>query len=401
MKKIPLVILAAGSGTRLRPLTTTIPKPLIQFLGKPVMQHSMEAALPYVSEFICIVGVHEEKIRAFFGDAFHGTPITYIVQTEQSGTGHALSLAASAISDDTFMSMYGDDVYPADFFEKVAQHDGYAIVGQKKENWKSFGVLRAGTDGNLTEIVEKPSEFISDLVNPGLYKLGTDIFSLYSSVSLSTRGEYELTDLVSLFIKEHPVKVLEFKKGWYPLSYPWSLLDVVQELTSEMKPYNKGTIEEGVIIRGTVVIGEGTVIKSGAYIEGNFYIGKNCIIGPNCYLKGFGSIGDECVIGNAVEVCRSVMGNGVNIRHLSYVGDSVIGNSVNLAAGTILASLRHDGKNVRVTVNGIRVDSGRQKLGAIIGDNVKTGIHTSIMPGCKLEAGRVTLPAEVVREDKP
>lgn len=401
MKKIPLVILAAGSGTRLRPLTTNIPKPLIQFLGKPVMQHSMEAALPYVSEFICIVGVHEEKIRAFFGDSFFGVPISYIVQKEQSGTGHALNLAALAISDDTFMSMYGDDVYPADFFEKTVQHQGYTIVGQQKENWKSFGVLQADADGNLVKIVEKPTEFVSDLVNPGLYKLGKDIFSLYSDISLSTRGEYELTDLVSLFIQDHPVKVLEFEKGWYPLSYPWSLLDVVEQMTTEMKSESKGTIEEGAIIRGNVHIGEGTIIKSGAYIEGNFYIGKNCVIGPNCYLKGFGSIGNNCWIGNAVEVTQSVIGNDVNVRHLSYVGNSVIGNSVNLAAGTILASLRHDGKTVRVTVNGIRVDSGRQKLGAIIGDNVKTGIHTSIMPGCKLEAGRVTLPAEVVREDKP
>lgn len=401
MEKIPLVILAAGSGTRLRPLTTNIPKPLVEFLGKPVMQHSMEAALPYVSEFVCIVGVHEDKIRAFFGDAFQGVPITYIVQKEQSGTGHALHLAASAISNDIFMSMYGDDVYPAAFFENIVQHDGYAIVGQKKEYWKSFGVLQADAQGNLVKIVEKPTTFISDLVNPGLYKLGKDIFSLYDKVSLSKRGEYELTDLVSLFIKDHQIKVLEFEKGWYPLSYPWSLLDVVEQMTSDMKSQNNGTIEEGVIIRGNVCIGEGTVIKSGAYIEGNFYIGKNCVIGPNCYLKGFGSIGDECVIGNAVEICRTVMGNSVYIKHLSYTGDSVIGNSVNLAAGTILASLRHDGKNVRVTVNGIRVDSGRTKLGAIIGDNVKTGIHTSVMPGCKLEAGRVTLPAEVVREDKP
>lgn len=401
MQKIPLVILAAGNGTRLRPLTTHIPKPLIQFLGKPVMQHSMEAALPYVSEFICIVGVHEDKIRAFFGDSFQGVPITYIVQKQQSGTGHALNLAADSISSDTFMSMYGDDLYPANFFEKTAQYDGYTIAGQKKENWKSFGVLQVDAHGNLVKIIEKPTEFVSDLVNPGLYKLSKDIFSLYNDVSLSTRGEYELTDLVSLFIKDHYVKVLEFEKGWYPLSYPWSLLDVVEQMTAEMKSENKGTIEEGAIIRGNVYISEGTIIKSGAYIEGNFYIGKNCVIGPNCYLKGFGSIGNNCWIGNAVEVTQSVIGNNVNVRHLSYVGNSVIGNSVNLAAGTILASLRHDEKNVRVTVNGIRVDSGRLKLGAIIGDNVKTGIHTSIMPGCKLEAGRVTLPAEVVREDKP
>lgn len=401
MNKIPLVILAAGNGTRLRPLTTHLPKPLIQFLGKPVMQHSMEAALPYVSEFICIVGAHEEKIRAFFGDAFQGVPIKYIVQKEQSGTGHALSLAADAISSDIFMCMYGDDLYPANFFEKTANYEGFTIAGQKKENWKNFGVLQTDERGNLAKIIEKPTEFVSDLVNPGLYKLSKDIFSLYTKVTLSTRGEYELTDLISLFILDHAVKVLVFEEGWYPLSYPWSLLDVVSQITAQMTSSNSGVIEEGAVIRGIVQVGAGTIIKSGAYIEGNFYIGKDCIIGPNCYLKGFGSIGDGCVIGNAVEICRSIIGNGVNVRHLSYVGDSVIGNDVNLAAGTVLANVRHDGKSVRVTVNGISVDSGRNKLGAIVGDNVKTGIHTSVLPGRRLEAGRVTLPAEVVREDKP
>lgn len=398
---MPLVILAAGSGTRLRPLTTTIPKPLIQFLGKPVMQHSMEAALPYVSEFICIVGVYEEKIREYFGNEFHGVPITYIVQTEQSGTGHAFNLAKSAITSAAFFVMYGDDVYQSNVFEQIASCEGYAMVGQQKENWKSFGVLQTDTNGNLVKLVEKPKSFISNLVNTGLYKLNPEIFSFYNFISLSKRGEFELTDLISEFIKRHTLKVVEIEKGWYPLSYPWSLLDVVSQLTSEMKSYNEGIIEDGAILRGTIQIGKNSVIKAGAYIEGNFYIGKNCVIGPNCYLKGFGSIGDSCVIGNAVEICRSVIGNNVNVRHLSYVGDSVIGNSVNLAAGTVLANLRHDGKNIRVTVNGISVDSGRQKLGAIVGDNVKTGIHSSVLPGRRLEAGRVTLPAEVVREDKP
>ncbi len=401
MQKIPLVILAAGNGTRLRPLTTHLPKPLIQFLGKPVMQHSMEAALPYVSEFICVVGAHEEKIRDYFGNSFNGVPITYIVQKEQSGTGHAFNMAQSAITSDTFMAIYGDDVYQADLFERIAQHNGFAVIGQKKENWKSFGVLQTDENHRLVKVVEKPTTFVGDLVNTGLFKLGADIFSMYHTISLSKRGEYELTDLISEYIKNHQVTVIEVQKGWYPLSYPWSLLDVVAQLTSEMTPSNQGTIEPGAVIRGSVHIGEGTIIKSGAYIEGNFHIGKNCIIGPNCYLKGFGSIGDNCVIGNAVEICRSIIGTGVNVRHLSYVGDSVIGNNVNLAAGTVLANLRHDGKNIRVTVNGISVDSGRNKLGAIVGDNVKTGIHSSVLPGRKLEAGRVTLPAEVVREDKP
>lgn len=143
----------------------------------------------------------------------------------------------------------------------------------------------------------------------------------------------------------------------------------------------------------------GTRILPGVYIEGNVVIGANCKIGPNCYLRGNTSIGDGCHIGQSVEIKNCLILSKTNVGHLSYIGDSVLGEKVNLGAGTTTSNLRHDGGNHRSAVGGTLVDTGRRKFGAIFGDGVHTGIHTSIYPGRKFWPGTTTLPGEIVKRD--
>ena len=134
--------------------------------------------------------------------------------------------------------------------------------------------------------------------------------------------------------------------------------------------------------------------------RGTVVIGAGCKIGPNCYLRGSTAIGDGCHIGQAVEIKNSLIGHGSSVGHLSYVGDSVIGEKVNFGAGTITSNLRHDGGNHRSLVAGELVDTGRRKFGTVVGDDVHTGIHTAIYPGRKLGPGTTTLPNETVQVDK-
>jgi UDP-N-acetylglucosamine diphosphorylase / glucose-1-phosphate thymidylyltransferase / UDP-N-acetylgalactosamine diphosphorylase / glucosamine-1-phosphate N-acetyltransferase / galactosamine-1-phosphate N-acetyltransferase len=183
------------------------------------------------------------------------------------------------------------------------------------------------------------------------------------------------------------------------IKYPWDLLTLLKKLTSEIQSENQGTIEPGATVKGNVFIGKGTVVKSGAYIEGNWYIGENCVIGPNCYLKEYGSIGDNCVIGNAVEITRSMLLKSVNVRHLCYVGDSVLGNNVNISAGTVLANWRFDAGEVKVVWENQKINSGRTKLGAFIGDNTKTGINCSIMPGIIIAPNSIIFPGTIIKEN--
>ena len=184
------------------------------------------------------------------------------------------------------------------------------------------------------------------------------------------------------------------------IRYPWDILVVNERLIAQLStPEIAGEVSDAAHIEGVIRLGEGSRILPGVFIEGNAVIGKNCKIGPNCYIRGNTVVGDNCHIGQAVEIKNSVIGFKTAVGHLSYVGDSVLGDHVNFGAGTIIGNLRHDGKNHRSLVGGTLVDTGRRKFGAIVGNDVHTGIHTAIYPGRKLAPGSSTRPGDVVQLD--
>ena len=195
-----------------------------------------------------------------------------------------------------------------------------------------------------------------------------------------------------------PGKVFAF--SGVHVRYPWDILVVNERLIANLEtPEIAGEVSPAAHVEGIIRLGEGSRILPGVFIEGNAVIGKNCKIGPNCYIRGNTAIGDNCHIGQAVEIKNSVIGFKTAVGHLSYVGDSVLGDRVNFGAGTIIGNLRHDGKNHRSLVDGTLVDTGRRKFGAIVGNDVHTGIHTAIYPGRKLAPGTSTRPGDVVQLD--
>jgi acetyltransferase-like isoleucine patch superfamily enzyme len=184
------------------------------------------------------------------------------------------------------------------------------------------------------------------------------------------------------------------------LLYPWDLLKVNEQIVGALTESEYiGEVSPAAHIEGIIKVGAGTRILPGVFIEGNAVIGENCKIGPNCYIRGNTAIADGVHIGQAVEVKNSIVGHGSSIGHLSYVGDSVIGSKVNFGAATVTSNLRHDGKNHRTSVDGTLVDTGRRKLGTIVGDHVHTGIHTAIFPGRKLGPYATTRPNDSVEKD--
>lgn len=182
--------------------------------------------------------------------------------------------------------------------------------------------------------------------------------------------------------------------------YPWDLIAVNEILLGRLEASDLcGEVSAGATIDGFLALGEGSRVLAGTYVEGNVIVGRNCKVGPNCYLRGPTAIGDNCHVGQAVEIKCSILMNDVGMGHLSYAGDSIIGAGSNFGAGTITANFRHDGEVHRSMVDGKLVSTGRHKLGAIIGDDVHTGIHTSIYPGRKLWPHTSTRPGAVVQED--
>ena len=182
--------------------------------------------------------------------------------------------------------------------------------------------------------------------------------------------------------------------------YPWDLLAVQEFLLTADTPDNiQGEVHSHAVVEGVLQLGKGSRILPGVFIEGVAIIGDNCKVGPNAYLRGSITIGDHSYVGQAVEIKNSIIGMNVAMGHLSYCGDSIIGDGVNFGAGTIISNFRHDRAHHRSMVGTDLVDTGRSKFGAIIGDGVNTGIHSSIYPGRKVWPGAMTFPGEVVRKD--
>jgi len=387
------VILAAGEGTRLKPLTLTKSKHMIPIAGKPILEHLFIALKDGgITETILVVNHHQELIQNRFEDGErYGLRIQYIKQEKLLGTANAISLVEEYIDGDGFLVAYGDlHIDPSvisSAVEKYTEKNLDVLSVVYVEHPQRYGVVTVEND-KIKEIVEKPrlNSVGKHPINAGIYVFSNKIFQEIRKTPKSKRGEYEITDTIQRLLNRD-VQVTSnviSSESWTDIGYPWDLLEANRKMLSRAKPAIKGEVEEEAHVKGTLILEENARIRSGAYIEGPVYIGVGSSVGPNCYLRPFTSIGNYANVGNACEVKNSLIFDGTHVSHLSYVGDSIIGENCNLGAGTLTGNLRFDKKSVKVKVKNVLIDSGRKKLGAIIGDNVEVGIGVKIMPGIKI-----------------
>ncbi len=404
------VVLAAGKGERLWPLTETRPKPLLPIANKPILQHTVETLVDAgIHELILVISYKGEMVRESLGDGSSlDCEFVYIKQKIPRGTADAVGTAGSMLKgEDRFVVMYGDDYFEEHavkgFVAKAEQNDGVTMGTAKVQDASQFGTVEA-SNGRVTRIREKLPRQELGVVNAGLYLMTSSIFSSIKKTKRSKRGEFELTDSLRTLIDQgEPVRSHMLGDGqWLGISYPWDLLDANQRLImAQEAELMQGRIEDGAHVEGSVVIEEGSVVKAGSRIEGPVHIGKGCEIGPNAYLRPFTSLGQDVKVGAACEVKNSIVMPKAKIPHLSYVGDSIIGEGCSLGAGTITANLRFDEAIVKSRVRGLMVSSGRRKLGAILGDEVRTGINVSIFPGVKVGPGSWLGPSAILKKDLP
>ncbi|MHB8117246.1 MAG: bifunctional sugar-1-phosphate nucleotidylyltransferase/acetyltransferase [Methanothrix sp.] len=389
------IVLAAGEGSRMRPLTTHQPKVMLPVAGKPLLEHIiLRAHAAGADRFVLVVGYGAESVRSYFGDGSRlGVKIDYALQDKQLGTGHAL-MAAESQAEDRFLVLNGDVLPDVQSLREMAR-DCVAVSAIEVDDPKRYGVFTE-ENGYFKSVVEKSANPPSNLANAGIYLFERSIFEAMRSAPLSERGEYELTDGLNRLASLERIKIVTLK-SWLEIGRPWDILAANEILLKDLEPQMKGEVERGATLKGNVAVGRGTIVRSGAYIVGPVLIGEDCDIGPNCYIRPTTCIGNNVRIGNAVEVKNSAIMSGSKIGHLSYVGDSVIGEKCNFGAGTVCSNLRHDEGNIKSFIKGERVDSGRRKLGVIMGDNVMTGINTSIYPGTVIEPGFRGLPAAIHR----
>jgi UDP-N-acetylglucosamine diphosphorylase/glucosamine-1-phosphate N-acetyltransferase len=369
---------------------------MLPVAGKPILEHIIRRAHQAgVQSFVIVVGYGREAVRSHFGDGSGlGVRIDYAVQEKQLGTGHALR-AAKALAEDRFLMLNGDVLPDVETLRKLIDSEENAVAAIKVQDPKRYGVFLQ-EKGYFKSVVEKSAHPPSNLANAGIYSLQRRIFDALKKAPLSERGEYELTDGLNLLAEKEKIRIVEMK-SWLEIGRPWDILAANEILLKEMETSTQGEVEPGATLKSNVSIGKNTLIMAGAYIEGPAIIGEDCKIGPNCYIRPTTCIGNNVRVGNAVEIKNSAIMDGTKIGHLSYLGDCVIGENCNFGAGTICSNLRHDKANIKSYIKGRRIDSGRRKLGVIMGDDVKTGIHTTIYPGTAIEPGFRGLPAAVLK----
>ncbi len=387
------VIIAAGEGKRLRPITSSRPKPLIPIAGKSLLEHTILGLKNSgINEILLIVGYKESLIKEYFGDGKEkfNLKIEYITQEEQLGTAHAFGYAKNFANNESVLFMYGDLlVEPKIFLEIIRKYNEKKAEGiillMEVKNPEEFGIISLDPNGFVEKIIEKPTPEmnVGNLANAGVFIFDSKIFQAIEKTEKSIRGEYEFTDSMEILIKQFKGNIAGYTIKdyfWSDIGLPWQFLDANSYLLDKIERKILGKIEENVQISGNVYIGEGTNVRSGSYIQGPCYIGNDNLIGPNSFIRPYTFIANDCHIGMS-EIKNSIILSNTAIPHFNYVGDSIICENVNLGAGTKVANLRFDDKNVKVSIKGRLVDSKRKKLGTIIGPNVKTGINVSIMTG--------------------
>jgi UDP-N-acetylglucosamine diphosphorylase / glucose-1-phosphate thymidylyltransferase / UDP-N-acetylgalactosamine diphosphorylase / glucosamine-1-phosphate N-acetyltransferase / galactosamine-1-phosphate N-acetyltransferase len=391
MSDIKAVLLVAGNGNRMRPLTDNRPKVMLTLANKPILEHLLiELKNAGLNDFIFIVGYKDDTIRNYFGDGGKwGVKISYCSQQHQIGTADALRQVKPMVGS-RFVVVNGDVIIEGWEIRKFLNSGDNALCLTELDNASDLGVVEV--NGQLiTRIHEKVASPPTNLVNAGIYLFSSEIFEAIDNTPKSKRGEYELTDSINLMAGSG--KAVSFLKlaHWMTFTYPWDLLKANERLLISGEARRSGLEEQNVVIKGPVSIGDKSVIKSGVYIVGPVIIGQNCEIGPNCYIRPATSIADNCHIGAGVEVKNSIIMKGTKIPHLSYVGDSIIGEYCNLGAGTKIANLRFDKQNI--SANGVTTNT--RKMGAIIGDHVETGINSSINTGTLIGAHSIVGPGAV------
>ncbi len=209
------VILAAGKGTRLRPLTDNCPKPLVKVGGKTLLDHVVEALPSAVDELIIVVGYLGEQIREYCGDEFRGRKVRYVEQETQNGPAKALWLCKEHIKG-RFILMFADDIHGKDDLARATSYKR-SILAITSENPERFGVIVRNADGTLAEMIEKPEHPPSNLVATGPLVLDEQIFQFDPAEPI--KGEYFLPEILERYADRYPIAVVE-QRLWIPVGYP-------------------------------------------------------------------------------------------------------------------------------------------------------------------------------------
>ena len=347
------VILAAGEGKRVRPLTRSRPKALIPVANRPIIEYVIDALLKNgIRDIIVVAGYRKEQVIRFLNQL--EVPVEVVIQPKQLGTAHALQCAESKITGD-FLVLPGDNYIDPHSIARILEKSNAMLV-REHPNPSNFGVVML-QDGYVTEIVEKPEHAQSLMVSTGIYSLKKEIFSYI-------KGN-DLTDAIAAMIQQG-IRVQGVPADdWQDAIFAWDLLKMNRRLLHQVSPGREGVTSRQAIISGVVHIGKGSTIGPNTVITGPVVIGNDCIIGPNCCILPNTSIGSRVTLEPFTLLGDCLIMDDTSIGSHSRMVNTIIGERCLLAD--------HTSASISTGLMEIEGSAIRSEFGAILGDSIVSG----------------------------
>ncbi|WP_265110671.1 sugar phosphate nucleotidyltransferase [Halosolutus halophilus] len=371
------IVLAAGEGQRLRPLTTNRPKPMLSAGPKPILEHVFDELIDAgVTDITVVVGYQRNRVQSHFGPTYRNVPLTYVTQDKQLGSGHAL-LAAEPAADAPTLVVYGDQLIDERLIRDVtvSHESALATLGlvQRSDVAEYGGVLV--DDGRVTDIVENPHDDRDYRLNAGVYTFEPEIFDVVRNTS-PRAGEHSLVDALSAALEDGATLRGVVSEGvWVDATYPWDLLEIADGLLDtnggESQIAHSASVHDDATIVDPVVVEPDCVIGPGAVVGPNVCLGENVTVASNAVVDHSVVEADTRVCANATLV-DCVTGRGVHVGP----GSTVVGGPGDVAVGARIH--RNEG------------------LGAVLADRVRDEGGVTYRPGTIVGADAVVRAGSTV-----
>lgn len=323
------LVLAGGSGSRLRPITHSFAKQLVPVANKPVLFYGLEAIRDArIREVGVVVGDTEQEIRDAVGDGSRfGLTVTYIRQDAPRGLAHAVLIARPFLGDDDFVMYLGDNFIVGgigDLVEEFRRERSDArILLTKVADPSAFGVAELDENGRLAGLEEKPANPKSDLAVVGVYLFGAAVHEAVAELSPSARGEMEITDAIQMMIdRDRRITSTLVSGYWKDTGNVADMLEVNRLVLEGLTPRRAGAVDAGSALIGRVVVEDGARV-TGSRIVGPAVIGPGAVVSDS-YIGPFTSIDRDCTIAGS-EIEYSIVLRGASVDGVGRIQSSLIG----------------------------------------------------------------------------
>lgn len=384
------VFLCGGSSRRMFPIAED--KFLLQFLGKPLLLHQVDMARQAGLDDFVFVGNPDniDNIKALVNRVPDIRP-EFAVQRKPLGIAEAIRSAAELLEGPVIL-VNPNDVFEVSAYEHMMNHSQPApaarMLGYRVKEYFPGGYLEMDGDGHLAHIVEKPpqGQEPSDLVNILIHEHDDPkkLLEYIEAVHSTEDDVYERA--LDLMVRDGiRIKVVPYDGLWAPIKYPWHIFAVMEHFldAAERAIAPTATVSHSASLEGNVVLDEGARVLENAIVRGPAYVGKNSVIGNNVLVRSHVHIGANSVVGYSTEVKHSYIGDGCWF-HSNYIGDSIIDDDCSFGSGAITANFRLDEAQIRIELDGKEIDTGHDKLGAMVGAGCRIGINAGLMPGARV-----------------